>query len=156
MYSGHACFKPVLTTPRYSILPVHWSSVSIAYIRGRWNAQFPTLTSQLSHRILFLFPLSDFNHQDDYFLSLMVPAGYVFVASIHRTLTWTTGSLSCAQMLMHAIAHRDVRTPKESLHWKLILGRESLAAPGNRTCVSGVTVRCYNHLSYIPSWQFCG
>ena len=36
---------------------------------------------------------------------------------------------------------RAVRTPKESLHWKLTLGRKSLAAPGNRTCVSGVPVR---------------
>ena len=75
----------------------------------------------------------------------------MFVAIIHRTLTWTTGSLSCAQMLMHAIVRRGVRTPKESLHWKLILGRKSFAAPGNRTCVSGVTVRCSNHASYIPS-----
>ena len=41
----------------------------------------------------------------------------VFSVSIaHRTLTWTIGSLSCAQMLMHAIAHGVVRTPKESLH----------------------------------------
>ena len=35
---------------------------------------------------------------------------------IHRTLTWTSGSLTCAQMLMHAIAHGGVRTPEESLH----------------------------------------
>ena len=36
------------------------------------------------------------------FLSLIVRAGYVCVAIIHRTLTWTTGSLSCAQMLVNA------------------------------------------------------
>ena len=30
----------------------------------------------------------------------MMPAGYVCGATIHRTLTWTTGSLLCAQMLM--------------------------------------------------------
>ena len=35
----------------------------------------------------------------------MVRAGYVSIATIHRTLTWTTGSLSCTQMLMHAIAY---------------------------------------------------
>ena len=88
------------------------------------------------------------------FLSLMVRAGYVCVAIIHRTLTWIAGTLSCAQMLNNAIAHGSVRTPKESLHWKLTLGRKSLAAPGNRTCVSGVTVRCCNQLSYIPSPYF--
>ena len=85
------------------------------------------------------------------FLSLTVRAGYVCVAIIHRTLTWTPGSLSCAQMLMHAIAHRAVWTPKESLHWKLTLGRKSLAAPGNQACVEGLTVRCSYQLSYILS-----
>ena len=44
-----------------------------------------------------------------------------------------------------------VRTPKESLHWKLTLGRKSLVAPGNRTFVSGLTGRYSNQLSYIPS-----
>ena len=29
---------------------------------------------------------------------------------IHGTLTWTTGSLMCTQMFMHAIAHRVVQT----------------------------------------------
>ena len=85
------------------------------------------------------------------FLSLMVRAGYVCVAIIHQTLTWTTGSSSCVQMLMHVIEHRGVRTPKESLHWKLTLGRKSRAAPVNRTCVKGVTVRRSNPLSCIPS-----
>ena len=32
------------------------------------------------------------------------------VSIIYQTLTWTTGSLTCAQMLMHAIAHRGVLT----------------------------------------------
>ena len=85
------------------------------------------------------------------FLSLMVCAGYVCVAIIHWTLTWTTGSLSCAQILMHAIAYRGVWTPKESLHWKLILGRKSLARLGSWTCISCVMVRCSNQLSCIPS-----
>ena len=58
------------------------------------------------------------------------------VSIIHQTLTWTTGSLTWAQMLMHAL--QGVRTQEKSL-----------AAPGNRTCVSGVMVRCSNQLSYI-------
>ena len=40
-----------------------------------------------------------------------VHAGYFSVSIIHHTLTWTTASLRCAQMLMHAIAHRGVWTP---------------------------------------------
>ena len=83
----------------------------------------------------------------------MVRAGYVCVAIIHQTLTWTTGSLSGAHMLMHAIAHGGARTTKDSLHWKLTLGRKSLAAPGNRTCVCGVMVWCSNQLSYILSQE---
>ena len=66
-----------------------------------------------------------------------VHAGCFSVSIIHRTLTWTTGSLTCAQVLMHAFAHGAVRT-----HRKLTLGEKSLAAPGNRTSVSGVTVWC--------------
>ena len=89
----------------------------------------------------FFFLLSDHNHQVDYFVA-MARACYVCVAINHRTLTWTTGSLTRAQMLMHAIALGGVRTPKKSVHWKLNLGNKCLAAPGNRTCVSGVTVRC--------------
>ena len=38
-------------------------------------------------------------------------AGCFGVSIIHRTLTWTTGSLTCAQILMHAIAHGGIRTP---------------------------------------------
>ena len=36
--------------------------------------------------------------------------------------------------------------------------KKKLAAPGNRTCVGGVPVRCSNQLSYIPtsfSWTLC-
>ena len=40
----------------------------------------------------------------------MVHAGRFGVSIIHQILTWTTGSLTCAQMLMHAIAQRGVRT----------------------------------------------
>ena len=36
----------------------------------------------------------------------------------------------CAQMLMHAIARKDVWTLKESLHWKLTLGRKIPCHPG--------------------------
>ena len=49
---------------------------------------------------------------------------------------------------------QGLRTPKESLQWKLTLGRKSLAAPRNRTCISGVTFWCSNQLSYIPSLRF--
>ena len=76
----------------------------------------------------FFFLLSDHNYQADYFVA-MVRAGYVCVAIIHWPLTWTAGSLTCAQMLMRAIAHGGVRTPEESLHWKLTLGRKSFTAP---------------------------
>ena len=103
--------------------------------------------------VLLLLPLSvEWPQSSSWLFSLlMVHAGYVCVAIIHWTLTGTTGSLSCTQMFMHAIACRGVWTPKECLHWKLTLGRKSLAAPWNRTCVSSMTVRWSNKLSYIPS-----
>ena len=39
-----------------------------------------------------------------------VHAGCFSVSKIHQTLTWTTGSLMCAQMLMHAVAQGGVGT----------------------------------------------
>ena len=41
-------------------------------------------------------------------------------------------------------------TVRESLHWKSTLGEKSLAAPGNRTCVSGVAVRCSTSWAISP------
>ena len=71
-----------------------------------------------------------------------IHAGCFSVFRIHRTLTWTTGSLRWTQMLMHAIAHGGVRTPQERLHWKLTVGEKSLTAPRNRTCIDSLPVRC--------------
>ena len=79
-----------------------------------------------------------------------VHAGCFSVSIFHRTLTRTTGSLTCAQMLMHAIAHRGVRTHVRESSLKVDWRRKKfLAAPGNRTCVSSVTVRWATQLSYI-------
>ena len=99
----------------------------------------------------FFFPFSNHNHQVDFFLSLMVRAGYLCVVIIHQTLTWTTGALSCTQMLMHGIAQGGVQTLKKSLHWKLTLGRKSFAAPGSRTYFSGVPARCCTQRATSPS-----
>ena len=41
-----------------------------------------------------------------------VHAGCFIVSIIHRPLTWTTGSLTCTQILMHATDHAGVRTQK--------------------------------------------
>ena len=69
----------------------------------------------------------------------------VVFSLIRRTLAWTTGSLTCAQMSMHAIVHRAVRTSSESLHWKLTLGEKYLAAPGIGTYLSSVPVRRFTN-----------
>ena len=39
-----------------------------------------------------------------------VQAGYSSVSILHRILTWTTRSLTCSQMVMHATAHGGART----------------------------------------------
>ena len=67
-------------------------------------------------------------------------AGCFSGSIIHRTLTRTTGSLTCLLMLMRAIAHGGVRTPLERLPWKWTFGEKSIAASGNWTCISGVSV----------------
>ena len=75
------------------------------------------------------------------------------VSIVYGTLTWTTECLTCAQILVHAIALGGARTPKESLHRKLTLGekKESLAAPGNRTCTSGVPLRRFTNWATSPT-----
>ena len=46
---------------------------------------------------------------------------------------------------------KSVRTPYGSLHRKLTLDDKSLAAPGNRTCLSGVQVRRSSNWATSPS-----
>ena len=72
-----------------------------------------------------------------------VHAGSVSASIFHPALTRTTGSLTCAQILMHTIAHGVVGRPQQSaLKVKGHRGEKSLAAPVNRTCVNSVPVRC--------------
>ena len=48
---------------------------------------------------VFLLLLSNQNHQVDHFVA-MVHVWYFCVSMIHQTLTWTTGYVTCAQMLI--------------------------------------------------------
>ena len=59
-----------------------------------------------------------------------VHAGCFSVSIIHRTLTWTTGSLTCAQMLMHVIAHEGVRTHVRESAQKVNSWRKIPCCPG--------------------------
>ena len=53
-----------------------------------------------------------------------VHAGCFSVSKIHQTLTWTTGSLTCAQMLMHATAHKGLWTHVRESALKVDSGRK--------------------------------
>ena len=53
-----------------------------------------------------------------------VHAGCFSVSIIHPTLTWTTGPLTCAQILMHAIAYGRVRTHIKESSLKVNSGRK--------------------------------
>ena len=70
----------------------------------------------------------------------VVNVGCLSVSIIHPTLAWTSGSLTCVQMLTCEVAHGSVRTPQESVQRKLTPGEKSFTAPGIRTCLSGVPV----------------
>ena len=39
----------------------------------------------------------------------IINAGCFSISIIHQTLTWTVGSLTCAQILMQVIAHTDTK-----------------------------------------------
>ena len=53
-----------------------------------------------------------------------VHAGCFSISIIHGTLTWITGSLMCAQMLMHVIAHGGVLTDIRESTLKVDSGRK--------------------------------
>ena len=57
-------------------------------------------------------------------IQLTVHVGCFSVSIIHRTLTWTKGYLTCAQMLMHATAHGGVRTHVRESALKVDSGRK--------------------------------
>ena len=59
-----------------------------------------------------------------------VHAGCFSVSISHLTPTWTTGSLTCAQMLMHAIAHGGVRTHVRESALKVDLEKNPLPHRG--------------------------
>ena len=56
--------------------------------------------------------------------NLQCMLGVFSVSIIHRTLTWTTGSLTCEQMFMRAIAHGGVRARVRESALKADCGRK--------------------------------
>ena len=74
------------------------------------------------------------------------------VSIIHRTLTWTTGCLTCAQMWMHAVAHGGVRTPKESA-LKADSGRKIPCRTGKSNLLQRWDGPTLYQLSYIPTYH---
>ena len=54
-------------------------------------------------------------------------------------------------MLMHAIAHAGCADTIRECALKVDFGKKIPAATGNRTCVSSMTVRYSNPLSYMAS-----
>ena len=79
----------------------------------------------------------------------MVHAGFFSVSLIHQTLTWTQGSLMCAQMLMHAIAHGAVQTHVRESAWKVDWEKNPLPHRGIEP-VSAAWQSDVLPMSYIP------
>ena len=82
-----------------------------------------------------------------------VHAGCFNNSITHWTLTGTTRSVTSAQLLMSGIAHEGVQTPVRESALKVAVGKKSLAAQGNRTCVGGVPVRRCTNWATCP--LFC-
>ena len=80
-----------------------------------------------------------------------VHAGSFSVSIIQRTLTWTTGSLTCAQILMHAIAHGGVRTHVRQSALKADSGRKIPCHTGESNLRQQHAGPMLYQLSYIPT-----
>ena len=83
-----------------------------------------------------------------------VHAGSFSVSIIHRTLTWTTGSLTCSQMLVHAIAHESVRTPVRESSLKVDSGRKIPCRTGESNLRQRRDGPTLYQLSYIVPTPF--
>ena len=82
------------------------------------------------------------------------------VSIIHRTLAWTTGSLTCAQMLMHAIALGSVQTHVRESALKVESGRKKPLPHRGIEPASAAWRSNALPMSYIPlerfTWKFEG
>ena len=83
-----------------------------------------------------------------------VHSGCLSVSIIHRTPTWTTGSLPCAQMLMHAIAHGCVRTHVRESALKVDSGRKIPCRTGDSNLPQRRAGPTLYQPSYIPTSQY--
>ena len=80
----------------------------------------------------------------------MVHTGYVCVAIIHWTLTWTTGSLTCAQMLMYAIACWGCMDTKREPSLKVVSMKKILCRTRESNMHQRLDSPMLYQLSYIP------
>ena len=80
-----------------------------------------------------------------------VYAGCFSVSIIDRTLTWTTGSLTCAQMSVHVITHGGVRTYVRESALKVDSGRTIPCRTGESNLRQQRAGPTPCQLSYIPS-----
>ena len=72
------------------------------------------------------------------------------ISIILWTLTWTTGSLTCAQMLMHAIAHRGCTDTVRECALKADTGRKISCRTGESNLRQRRAGPTLYQLSYIP------
>ena len=84
-----------------------------------------------------------------------VHAGCFSVSIIHRTLTWTTGCLTCAQMLMHAIANGGVRTHVRESALRVDSGSKIPCRIGESTVRQRRNGPMLYQLSYISTPIWC-
>ena len=75
-----------------------------------------------------------------------VHSGCFSVPIIHRTLTWTTGSLTCAQMLMQAITHGVTDTHKRVCTESWLWEKNSLPHQG----IEPVSAACQSDAKQHP------
>ena len=78
-----------------------------------------------------------------------VHAGCLIVSIIHQNLTWTTGPLMCAQMLLHAVACRGVRTHIRESALEVDSGRKILGHTGESNLPQCCASPTLYQLSYI-------
>ena len=115
------------------------------------NHFFPIPLGFFSWKIRVAFP-GDSQLRQSRATQPKVHYGCSNVSIINRTLTWITGSLPCAHMLMHAIVHGDVQTHVTESALKIYSESKVPCRTGESNLRQRRAGPTLYQLSYIPAW----
>ena len=125
------------------LIPVLYGSICCTYHQLKYSSLNRSKGEQTTHWTLPYYEIIFTVHKYIHPSVNKVPAGTVRVSAIHRTLTWTTGSLTCCHPhSCDCVYSRGLGRPTASQHYSFDSGekmlKNSCVSDGVRTLVTDV------------------